>query len=93
VSSSRLQPLERKRVTLTLTLTPPKERAMLTNRRFKVVIELQFDVREDQTLCGERLYNYTTTDWTNNIEGIVEDNGVLEFLPKFEGVFVNVKEV
>lgn len=66
---------------------------MRPNKRFKVTITLEFDVREDQTLEDDKLYNYTEEDWRENYLGILNDVGVSEFLPQPENVTCKVVKV
>jgi hypothetical protein len=51
------------------------------NKRYTVLIRLEFDVRQDAELEGDKLYEYTADDWKANIKAIVEDQGLSEFLP------------
>lgn len=66
---------------------------MRPNKRYKVTITLEFDVREDQTLEDDKLYNYTEEDWRENYLGILNDVGVSEFLPQPENVVCEVVKV
>lgn len=66
---------------------------MKPNRRFKLVLTLEFDVREDDTLCEDNLYTYSANDWKGNYQLIVEDKGVSEFLPKPTKVTTTCEEI